>query len=261
MNGTLIDTALDTNNSPIAIPSGFFSGFASATILRNDDVVLVESCALEGRKRLHIDLGVDCEVLLGVGDEEGEEDEEDEELAEFEAEVRAGLDKAKCLRPSVGVNILLGKGRSAARGHGGLETCRANRAAGGGRKAGATRTCTRIASIVVGVVEDVYGKERRELENDNLQQALRTWAEVGDSARVIPHMHVAHTQLPRETRQLGTYGVRIDVLASRRPRSVQRHATHCKGCKGVVMERRAQIHTVRHATELKARTTNRPKSW
>ncbi len=189
MNGTLIDTALDTNNSPIAIPSGFFSGFASATILRNDDVVLVESCALEGRKRLHIDLGVDCEVLLGVGDEEGEEDEEDEELAEFEAEVRAGLDKAKCLRPSVGVNILLGKGRSAARGHGGLETCRANRAAGGGRKAGATRTCTRIASIVVGVVEDVYGKERRELENDNLQQA----EDLGRSRR-LGARHTAHAR-------------------------------------------------------------------
>ena len=56
VNGTLIETALDTMSNPIAIPRGFFSGRASATILRKEDALLPDSCALDGSSRLHIDL-------------------------------------------------------------------------------------------------------------------------------------------------------------------------------------------------------------
>ena len=71
VNGTLIETELETRSRPIAMPSGFFSGSARAAILRNEDALLPDSCAFEGRKRLHIDLlgGFDfvCAGLLSVG--------------------------------------------------------------------------------------------------------------------------------------------------------------------------------------------------
>lgn len=39
VNGMLIDTEEDTNNKPTANVKGFLSGFAKATILRNDDAL------------------------------------------------------------------------------------------------------------------------------------------------------------------------------------------------------------------------------
>lgn len=48
----LMDTADDTSNKPIAIVSGLRSGFASATIFRNDETFWE---SLLGRKRAHID--------------------------------------------------------------------------------------------------------------------------------------------------------------------------------------------------------------
>ena len=45
VKGILIDTDDETSSSPMAIPSGFFSGLASATIFRNDDALLVVSAA------------------------------------------------------------------------------------------------------------------------------------------------------------------------------------------------------------------------
>ena len=105
MNGTLIDTALDMRSRPIAIPKGFFSGRASATIFRNDDALFVESCAFEGRNRLHRDFfvvdGADLD-LFEVGDvEEDDEDEGVETVVESEGGDRAGVDEEKCLRPRV----------------------------------------------------------------------------------------------------------------------------------------------------------------
>ena len=52
VKGTLIDTAEDINNSPIAMSNGFFSGLARAKILRKEDTfwgVLPRICA--GRNR------------------------------------------------------------------------------------------------------------------------------------------------------------------------------------------------------------------
>ena len=93
VNGTLIETVLETRSRPIAIPSGFFSGSARAAIFRNEDALLPDSCAFEGKKRLHIDLlggfdlvctGVSSAGLLsearpevgdeGLGDRESGED-------------------------------------------------------------------------------------------------------------------------------------------------------------------------------------------
>ena len=103
MNGTLIDTALDMRSRPIAIPNGFFSGRASATIFRNDDALFVESCAFEGRNRLHRDFfvvdGADLD-LFEVGDVE-EDDEGVEIVVESEGGDRVGVDEEKCLRPRV----------------------------------------------------------------------------------------------------------------------------------------------------------------
>ena len=39
VKGTLIETADEVSNNPIAIVSGFHSGFARATIFRTDDVL------------------------------------------------------------------------------------------------------------------------------------------------------------------------------------------------------------------------------
>ena len=43
VNGMLIDTVDDTNKSPTAIPRGFFSGFASETMARNDEALFAGS--------------------------------------------------------------------------------------------------------------------------------------------------------------------------------------------------------------------------
>lgn len=51
VNGMLIDTALDTTSNPIDIARGFLSGFASATILRNEDAVFPFSANDVGRTR------------------------------------------------------------------------------------------------------------------------------------------------------------------------------------------------------------------
>ena len=88
VNGTLIETALDASRSPMAIPSGFLSGIASATILRNEDALLVVSWVSEESNRLHID-------FFGVG--------EDEDELDVTGSERRGGEDAKCLRPRVRV--------------------------------------------------------------------------------------------------------------------------------------------------------------
>lgn len=56
MKGILIETDEETSRSPMAIPKGFFSGLANATIFRNDDALFVVSAAIAaGRKRDNID--------------------------------------------------------------------------------------------------------------------------------------------------------------------------------------------------------------
>jgi hypothetical protein len=59
VNGTLSDTAADISSNPIAINSGFFSGFAKATILENDEM----PCGLFEKILDNIDEGrcVDCD--------------------------------------------------------------------------------------------------------------------------------------------------------------------------------------------------------
>ena len=171
VNGTLIDTALDTMSRPIAMPSGFFSGIASATILRKDDAVLAESCVSAGRKRFHMDFfgAGGLGGLLGVSGVGAGADEEPEESGGGE---RTGLENEKCLRPSRSAIRTFGDGRRA--GHGGLETCRASRVVvrAGGRRVGATRTRAQRASIVVGVVYRPGGRtwweDEKELEKRQL---------------------------------------------------------------------------------------------
>ena len=78
VNGTLIDTALETMSRPTATPRGFFSGTASATILRNDDALFVVpsgSPELGDIKRLHIDF-LGCEDV-GLSEGAGGEDVEE----------------------------------------------------------------------------------------------------------------------------------------------------------------------------------------
>lgn len=60
VNGMLIDTEDETSNKPTANVKGFFSGLAKATILRNDDALLL-SFAVTGRIRDHNE-------RFGVGD-------------------------------------------------------------------------------------------------------------------------------------------------------------------------------------------------
>ncbi len=211
VNGTLIDTALDTMSKPIAIPSGFFSGTASETILRNDDAVLAESCVSAGRNRFHMDVfggggvgGLLCVagVAGGEGDDKGVSDGGE----------KAGLDDAKCLRPSRRVSRTLGAGR----GHGGLETCRASRAAvrAGGRSVGATKTRARSASIVVGVVVvvvvvySVRGGRRMSLRIAPATEFARHARTGARGASPLPRETCRHASWPR--RAAGTGRARDD---------------------------------------------------
>ena len=127
VNGTLIDTALDTESSAIATPSGFFSGIARATILRNEEVLLVVasgSCDPDGRKRLHSDFfSPRGEGLLGGFDGV------DEGVSEGGA--RDGVEEDRCRRPRTRLQREFESCRKAR--HEGLETCRVSRAGTGGR--------------------------------------------------------------------------------------------------------------------------------
>ena len=61
VKGTLIDTVEETNNSPIAMSNGFFSGLAKAKILRKDETfwgVLLRIGAGRKRERIVVFLGV-----------------------------------------------------------------------------------------------------------------------------------------------------------------------------------------------------------
>ena len=152
VNGTLIDTVLETRSKPIAMPSGFFSGRARAAILRNEDALLPDSCVFEGRKRLHIDLvgefAFGCAELSCVGllSETGEE-AEDEGSGE-----REGGDDAKHLREgSLRDAIRLLVGVWSLRKHGGLETCRERGPKAVARSVGVTKMRAGNASIVVDV--------------------------------------------------------------------------------------------------------------
>ena len=51
VNGMLIDTDEETSKSPTAMPRGFFSGFASATIDLNEEALFDASPEVEGRNR------------------------------------------------------------------------------------------------------------------------------------------------------------------------------------------------------------------
>lgn len=75
VNGILMDTVEDTRRSETAIPRGFASGLASATILRNEEALLVVSETDAGRKRDSHDcfspevLGGDIDGLLVLFEE------------------------------------------------------------------------------------------------------------------------------------------------------------------------------------------------
>lgn len=61
VSGIVIDTDDETSRSPMAIPSGFLSGFASATIERKDDALFVASPPADGSRRENMDrFGVAC---------------------------------------------------------------------------------------------------------------------------------------------------------------------------------------------------------
>ncbi len=162
VNGTLIDTVLDTRSRPIAIPSGFFSGSAREAILRNEDALLPDSCAFGGKKRLHIDL-LDAFDLVCVGapsvglfsetgtevDDEGSGDREDREDAKHRRD-RSLRDASRMLVPAAGVWN--------PRRHGGLETCRERGLRAAGRKRGVPKMRAGSASIVVDVEGAAAGR-------------------------------------------------------------------------------------------------------
>ena len=153
VNGTLIDTALETMSRPTATPRGFFSGTASATILRNDDALFVVpsgSPELGDIKRLHIDF-LGCEDV-GLSEGAGGEDVEESEGGDLE-----GVEEERCRNPRSSLELEAGCVRKAR--HGGLETCRANRADACGRREDATRTRALRESIVgVGVLYTAQGR-------------------------------------------------------------------------------------------------------
>ena len=68
MKGTLIETAEDTSKRPIAIPRGLRSGFARATMLRNEDALLLGSVPEDEGRNLEKKEGFG---LGGVDVEEG----------------------------------------------------------------------------------------------------------------------------------------------------------------------------------------------
>lgn len=150
VNGTLIETALETMSSPMAVPSGLRSGFASATILRNDDALFALSCASAGTNLLHMDFfGLEGELGgLEAGADGGAAEDDvggDEEAALEGAEEVVVEEYRRCASSSR--RCRAGSGREV---HGALETCRARRVGADGR--GTTRMRARKANIVVGVV-------------------------------------------------------------------------------------------------------------
>ena len=74
VNGTLMETALDTMSSPMAIPRGLRSGLASAMIFRKEDALLVVSWASAGTNLLHSDFfGEEVGLFDDRSDEDGAE--------------------------------------------------------------------------------------------------------------------------------------------------------------------------------------------
>ncbi|KAI1784501.1 hypothetical protein LXA43DRAFT_1066683 [Ganoderma leucocontextum] len=186
VNGTLIDTVLESR--PIAMLSGFFSGSASAAILRNEDALFPDSCAFEGRRRLHIDLldgfdsvcvGPPSVVLLSEtgaeGDDERSGEREGREVAKHRRE-GSFRDASRLLIPGAGVWNH--------RRHGGLETCRERGPRAAGRRVGVTRMRAWSANIVV----DVEGSAAR-----GSSQALfsSTTLHVGGGARAAARRRVS----------------------------------------------------------------------
>lgn len=169
VNGTLIDTALETMSRPMAIPSGLRSGFARATILRNDDALFALSCASAGRNLLKIDFF----ASLGLLDEDSGVDE-DVEGAEGVDEVDSGdtgeLEGVDCNLVVIEENCrCAGSSRRRRAGscrdrHGALETCRTSSEAAAGRHRGETTIMLRasiVADVVYAIREYVEGESKR----------------------------------------------------------------------------------------------------
>lgn len=143
VNGTLMETALDTMSNPMAIPRGFRSGLASATIFRKEDALLVVSCASAGSSLLHSDFFGE---EVGLFDDESDGDGVELDVIGDE-EHRA--DEENCRRAR------------ASSGHGGLETCRAKSAGGESRRVGAARRMrARKTSMVEGRPARRCGRRR-----------------------------------------------------------------------------------------------------
>ena len=122
VNGMLIDTALDTTSKPMDIARGFLSGFASATILRNEDAVFPFSANDAGRTRERTE-GFGAEGSVGNGggvsglfDGVSDCDEDEHGLlgAERELFVAAGGGWGACVARSLCANTTRHGGRSGA---------------------------------------------------------------------------------------------------------------------------------------------------
>lgn len=112
VNGMLIDTALDTTSKQMDIARGFLSGFASATILRNEDAVFPFSANEEGRTRERTEgFGAGGSAgngggVSGLFDGEADCDKDEDEVlgAEGELFVAAGRGWGACVARSLCAN-------------------------------------------------------------------------------------------------------------------------------------------------------------